>query len=130
MSRTPLHNANLPTPVGYSRAVRSAGTSAIYTSMTAPISSDGQVVGPGDAHMQTLQVVHNIRDILEQNGSGLDDVVHVSAFVTRQDDVAAAQAGLAESFSGSPPAMSLAVVTGLPNPAFLVEIAAVAFTDG
>jgi aminoacrylate peracid reductase len=130
MPRIQLHNANLPAPVGYSRAVRSAGTAAIYTSMTAPIGSDGQVVGPGDARAQTLQVLRNIRDILEQNGSGLDDVVHVSAFIIRQDDVGSVQAGLGESFPGPPPAMSLAVVTGLPNPAFLVEIAAVAFTDG
>jgi enamine deaminase RidA (YjgF/YER057c/UK114 family) len=129
MSRTPLQNANLPEPVGYSRAVRAGGTAAIYTSMTAPISSDGQVVGPGDAHAQTIQVLRNIRDILQQNGSGLDDVVQVTAFVVRQDDVPAVQAGLGESFPASPPAMSLAVVTGLPNPAFLVEIAAVAFTD-
>jgi enamine deaminase RidA (YjgF/YER057c/UK114 family) len=130
MSRTPLHNARLPAPVGYSRAVRSAGTAAIHTSMTAPIDSDGQVVGPGDAHRQAVQVIRNIQDILEQNGSGLDDVVQVTAFVVRHDDVAAVQAGLGECFSPSPPAVSLALVTGLPNPAFLVEIAAVAFTDG
>jgi len=128
MSRTPLQNANLPAPVGYSRAVRSAGTAAIYTSMTAPINSDGEIVGRGDAHRQTIQVLQNIRDILEQNGSGLEDVVHVTAFITRHDDVAAVQTGLGECFS-PPPAVSLALVTGLPNPAFLVEIAAVALTD-
>jgi 2-aminomuconate deaminase len=97
--------------------------------MTAPINAGGQVVGPGDAHAQTMRIIRNIEDILEQNGSGLDDVAHVTAFIIRQEDVAAVQAGLGESFPASPPAMSLAVVTGLPNPAFLVEIAAVAFTD-
>jgi enamine deaminase RidA (YjgF/YER057c/UK114 family) len=129
MSRTPLQNANLPAPAGYSRAVRAAGTAAIYTSMTAPISSDGSVVGPGDAFRQTTQVLRNINDILQQNGSGADDVVHVTAFITRPDDIAAVQASLGEFFAPSPPAVSLALVTGLPNPAFLVEIAAIAVTD-
>jgi 2-iminobutanoate/2-iminopropanoate deaminase len=123
--RIPLQNPLLPAPVGYSRAVRATGTETIYTSMTAPVGPDGAVVAPDDAYRQTLRIVENIGDILRQNGSSLDDVVQLTAFITRQENIAAVQRGIGESFS-PPPAISVALVGGLPNPSFLVEIAAVA----
>jgi enamine deaminase RidA (YjgF/YER057c/UK114 family) len=129
MPRTVLHNSRLPAPVGYSRAVRASGTGAIYTSMTAPVDSAGGVVGPGDAYRQAVQVLDNIRDILEENGSDLGDVVQVTAYIQRFEDCASVMRAIAERFD-PPPAISAPVVSGLPNPAFLVEIAAVAWTSG
>ncbi|HTX26174.1 MAG TPA: Rid family hydrolase [Streptosporangiaceae bacterium] len=129
MPRTVLHNSRLPAPVGYSRAVRASGTGAIYTSMTAPVDSAGEVVGPGDAYRQAVQVLDNIRDILEENGSDLGDVVQVTAYIQRFEDCASVMRAIAERFD-PPPAISAPVVSGLPNPAFLVEIAAVAWTSG
>jgi enamine deaminase RidA (YjgF/YER057c/UK114 family) len=129
MPRTALRNSKLPAPAGYSRAVRASGTAAIYTSMTAPIGPDGEVVGPGDAYRQAVQVLANIGDILEQNGSDLGDIVQVTAFVVRNEDCASVLRAISERFT-PPPAVSAAVVSGLPNPAFLVEIAAVAWIDG
>jgi 2-iminobutanoate/2-iminopropanoate deaminase len=129
MPRTVLQNSRLPAPVGYSRAVRASGTGAIYTSMTAPVDSSGEVVGPGDAYQQAVQVLDNIRDILEENGSDLGDVVQVTAFIQHFEDCASVMRAIAERFD-PPPAISAPVVSGLPNPAFLVEIAAVAWTSG
>lgn len=129
MPRRALQNSRLPAPVGYARAVQASGTGAIYTSMTAPIDSTGKVVGPGDAYRQAVQVLANIQDILEQNGSDLGDVVQVTAFIQRNEDSASVMRAISERFAPSPPAVSAAVVSGLPNPAFLVEIAAVAWTS-
>jgi enamine deaminase RidA (YjgF/YER057c/UK114 family) len=129
MPRTPLQNSRLPAPVGYSRAVRASGTGAIYTSMTAPVDAAGEVVGAGDAYRQAVQVLANIGDILEENGSDLGDIVQVTAFIQRNEDCASVMRAISERFAPSPPAVS-AAVCGLPNPAFLVEIAAVAWTGG
>jgi enamine deaminase RidA (YjgF/YER057c/UK114 family) len=129
MPRTVLQNSRLPAPVGYSRAVLASGTAAIYTSMTAPVDSAGEVVGPGDAYRQAVQVLDNIRDILQENGSDLGDVVQVTAYIARLEDCAGVLRAIAERFD-PPPAISAPVVSGLPNPAFLVEIAAVAWTSG
>ncbi len=126
MRRTELKNVKLPEPRGYSRAVAATGSTLVFTSMTAPIDEAGNVVGPGNAELQAKRVMANIREILEANGRGFDDVVKVSAYVTRQEDVAAVMRVMGEPFSPPLPAIALAVVVGLPNPAFLVEIEAVA----
>lgn len=130
MPRTALQNSRLPAPVGYSRAVRASGTGAIYTSMTAPVDHAGEVVGPGDAYQQTVRALTNIKDILEENDADLDDVVQVTAFIQRNEDCSSVMRAISERFAPSPPAVSAAIVSGLPNPAFLVEIAAVAWTEG
>ncbi|MFZ0180667.1 MAG: RidA family protein [Candidatus Dormiibacterota bacterium] len=125
MPRRELLNANLPRPKGYSRAVAVPASELIFTSMTAPVDASGEVVGES-AELQAQQVLHNLRDILEQNGSGLDNVLKVSAYVTRQESASTVMRVIGDAFSSPPPAIALAVVTGLPNPAFLVEIDVVA----
>jgi enamine deaminase RidA (YjgF/YER057c/UK114 family) len=93
--------------------------------MTAPVDGDGSVVGPGDVTLQAQTVLANIGDILDQHGSSLDDVVKVTAYVVDAADLAAVMAVVAQTFAAPPPAIAL-TVTPLPNPAFLVEIDAIA----
>lgn len=126
MPREALTNAKLPAPKGYSRAVRAHGSAHVYTSMTAPIDRDGNVVGVGDAAAQTRAAIDNISDILEQNGSGLADVVKVTAYVCEGGDLAGVMAAIGAAFADPPPAIALAVVGRLPNPDFLVEVDATA----
>ena len=126
MPRRELKNANLPPPRGYSRAISTRPHTLIVTSMTAPVDEAGAVVGVGDARAQAERVLVNLRDILEQNGASLNDVVRVSAYVTRQADAGAVMEAIAAAFDPPHPAIALAVITGLPNPDFLVEIEATA----
>jgi 2-iminobutanoate/2-iminopropanoate deaminase len=123
--RKELKNPNLPEPRGYARAVEATGNRMIITSMTAPVDSDGNVVGPDSAEVQARQVMKNLRDILEINGASLDDVVRLSAYVVHQEDVGTVMRVMGEALA-APAAMALAVVVGLPNPAFAVEIEAMA----
>lgn len=122
MPRKQLKNPNLPEPQGYSRAVSASGRTLIVTSMTAPVDKDGSVVGFGDAQLQAERVMTNLRDILNHNGASFDDVVKVSAYVIRKEDAGAVMKVMGAAFGPPPPAMALAVVVGLPNPDFLVEI--------
>jgi enamine deaminase RidA (YjgF/YER057c/UK114 family) len=123
--RKELKNPNLPEPRGYARAVEARGNRIIVTSMTAPVDGDGNVVGPNDAELQARQVMKNLKDILEINGAGLHDVVRLCAYVVKQEDASTVMRVMGESLA-SPTAMALAVVGGLPNPAFAVEIEAMA----
>jgi enamine deaminase RidA (YjgF/YER057c/UK114 family) len=125
MPRRQLTNPNLPPPQGYSRAVAATGREIFFTSMTAPVDAAGAVVGR-DATEQAARVLTNLREILELHGSGFDDVVKVSAYITRVEDIAGVMRTIGEAFADPPPAIALAVVVALPNPAFLVEIDAVA----
>ena len=96
MPREALDNPKLPPPIGYSRAVRASGSTTVFTSMTAPIDGEGNIIGVGDPAAQTQAALANITDILEQNGSGLADVVKVTAYASEGSDLGGVMAAIAD----------------------------------
>jgi len=108
--------------VGYSRAVRVGDRIAV--SGTTATDADGNLVGIGDAHGQTVQALSNITRALTAAGSRLEDVVRTRIYVTdiqHWEEVARAHG---EFFGGIRPACTLVAVAALINPDMLVEIEA------
>ena len=83
-----------------------------------------EMVGPGIAE-QTEQVLQNLRAILEEAGSGLDQLVKTTVFLQDLGDFAAMNEVYARHVGDRPPARSTVEVAALPSGA-LVEIEAVA----
>jgi 2-iminobutanoate/2-iminopropanoate deaminase len=83
-----------------------------------------EMVGPGIAE-QTEQVLQNLRAILEQAGSGLEQLVKTTVFLQDLGDFAAMNEVYARHVGDRPPARSTVEVAALPSGA-LVEIEAVA----
>ncbi|MGI9220635.1 MAG: RidA family protein [Woeseiaceae bacterium] len=113
--------------VGYSRAVRSGNFIAV--SGSAAIGDDGELVGEGDAYLQTRRCVEVIRNALREAGAEMRHVVRTRIFVTDIDlweDVARAHQ---EGFGDAPPATSMVEVSRLIDPHMLVEIEANAIVD-
>jgi enamine deaminase RidA (YjgF/YER057c/UK114 family) len=105
--------------VGYSRVVRS-GDYVHVAGTTATV--DGQVVGQGDAGEQTKVILGIIGDALARAGATFDQVVRTRMFVTNIADWEAVGKAHGEVFAGIRPASSMVEVSGLIDPAHLVEI--------
>ncbi len=113
--------------VGYSRAVRSGNRVAV--SGTAAVGPDGTVVGPGDAYVQAKRCIEVIAAALAEAGAGLGDVIRTRIYVTDIGDWAEVARAHAEAFGDVRPATSMVEVSGLIDPAMLVEIEADAEVD-
>ncbi|MGD9617985.1 MAG: RidA family protein [Alphaproteobacteria bacterium] len=68
----------------------------------------------------------NIIAILAEAGMSVGDLVKIAAYLVRSKDVAAAGAARAKHFSDAHPGSATIIVNTLVNPAWLIEIEAVA----
>ena len=105
--------------VGYCRAVRKgpfvevAGTTAIQ---------NGELVGKGDAFLQTQIVIGIMKKAIEELGGKLEDVVRTRIFVTNIEDFEQVGKAHGQYFSHIKPACTLVEVSALVDPEMLVEM--------
>jgi enamine deaminase RidA (YjgF/YER057c/UK114 family) len=108
---------------GYSRAV--AVGPHVHVAGTAPI-MDGDADPPPDPYGQARRCLEIIQQALTEAGASADDVVRVRVFVTDAGHIAEVMRAHGEIFGTARPA-NTAVVTGLLDPRWLVEIEAEAY---
>ena len=105
--------------VGYCRAVRKgpfvevAGTTAIQ---------NGELVGKGDAFLQTQIVIGIMKKAIEELGGKLEDVVRTRIFVTNIEDFEQVGKAHGQYFSDIKPVCTLVEVSALVDPEMLVEM--------
>lgn len=80
----------------------------------------------GDIELQTNKVIDNIEAVLRQEGVGLERVVRCTVFVTCAADLEGMNRVYVRRFKEPRPARAAYIVAGLANPAYRVEIDAIA----
>lgn len=112
-----------PQAIGpYSQAVTHAGL--VYTSGQIALTPEGEMLG-NDLELQTHQVLKNLREVLLEANSGLDQVIKTTIFLADMDSFAAVNEIYASYFGEHKPARATVAVKTLPKNA-LVEIDAIA----
>ena len=117
---------NHPKPIGpYSHCVVANGLVFISAQTPlAPGASPGEWAAT-EAGGQTRQCLRNIREILQELGLGLEDIVKTTVFLRDPKDFKAMNDAYRESFPEEPPARSTAML-GVDAPGLLVAIEAIA----
>lgn len=115
----------------FTQAVSVQGeATTIYIGGQNAVAGDGQIVGAGDLVLQTAQVFRNLETVLAAAGATLHDIIKWTIYVVQGQDIRPGFGVFQQVWgtSARPPAISVIMVAGLANPAFLVEIEAIAVT--
>ena len=125
MQRRDINAANAPAPAGvYSQAVHvTGGTHMLWISGQVGAAIDGNV--PADAFAQAKLAWASLIAQLEAADMGVDNIVKLVTIVPDAGDIPATRAARSEVMGDRKPASTL-IVAGLANPAWKVEIEAVA----
>ena len=113
-----------PSPSGFTAVVKAGNT--VYIAGMVSQDENGNVVGAGDAEAQTRQIWHNIGVAVAAAGGSLADIVKTTTYVTNIAHAPAVRTVRGALFPNNPPTSTLLVVSELANPAYLVEIEAIA----
>ena len=123
MSKKIISTQNAPAAIGpYSQAVRHGDT--LYVSGQLPLNPETKKMDD-DVSAQTEQSMNNIKAILQEAGSSMENVIRCGIFVTDLADFATVNEMYASFFEGDYPARATVQVAALPLGA-KVEIDAIA----
>lgn len=121
----------LAPPPGYAHVAIAGGHRLVVTAGGVPLDAAGNLVGAGDVHTQTRQVIANLLEQLRLAGATADDVLKTTVYVVATTDnhdlVAAWQTVQASPLA--PAASTLLGVSVLGYTGQLVEIEAIAALD-
>lgn len=119
-----IHSTRGAAPIGpYSRAVKAGNT--IYFSGTIALTEAGELV-QDSLEAETVQVMENIKNLLEDAGLDFSHVVKSSIFLSNMGHFSTVNEIYARYFQGDFPARETVAVAGLPKGAN-VEISIIAY---
>ncbi len=125
-----INPEEMPHNPAFSQAVVTEGKGkTIYIGGQNAVTRQQAIVGEGDLFVQTEQALHNIHTLLKACNADWNNVVKMTIYIVQGQDVMMGYRAAQKSMTGmtEPPAISVLIVAALGNPAFLVEIEAVAF---
>jgi 2-iminobutanoate/2-iminopropanoate deaminase len=120
-----INPAGVPANPVYSQAIEASGYERmLFISGQVGIAPDGQV--PEDAAAQTRLAIANLRAVLAEAGLTADNVARYTIYLTDGAHLEGFMDAAAPELPLTPPATTLLIVAGLPDPRLKVEIEAIA----
>src|SRR3990170_15637 len=86
MAKTVIFPKELHKPPSYSQAIKVGST--VYIAGQTATDSQGNLVGKGDIEAQTAQVCENLKAALAAAGATFENVVKVTLYLTRLENLA------------------------------------------
>lgn len=114
MSKKNINTDKAPAPIGpYSQAVEANGL--LFVSGQIPIIPETGEMEEGGIEAETLQVMKNLKAILEAAGGDMSKIVKTSIFVADMNDFVAVNGVYGQFFEIDPPARETVAVKTLPK---------------
>ncbi len=113
--------------VGYSHAAKAGNM--LYIAGQVAQDVDGHVVGKGDFKAQVRQVYKNLKNIMEEAGGSLQNIVKMTTFLTHYNYIETYRSVRNEYFSEPFPPNTLLIIESLALPDYMIEVEAVAVLD-
>jgi enamine deaminase RidA (YjgF/YER057c/UK114 family) len=89
----------------------------------------GKLVGKGDMEAQARQVYTNLKNILEEAGGGLRNIVKTTTILTHYGNIEGYRKIRNEFFGDIMPPNTLLIIESLASPDFMIEVEAIAVLD-
>lgn len=112
---------------GYSHAAKAGKT--LYIAGQVALDFDGKLVGKGDFESQARQVYTNLKNILQETGGGLKNIVKMSTLLTHYGNIEPLRKIRKEVFGEIMPPNTLMIIQSLASPDFMIEVEAIAVLD-
>lgn len=131
-----VKTSGLSAPLGmYSHVSRAAGGTTIFVAGQVAMNPQGELVGRGDFAAQMRQVFRNLSAALISANATFADVAKFTTYLKRENDIPAFMTTRKELFAeiypdGDYPPNTLVVIQRLVEPDLLIEIEAIAVSNG
>ena len=112
---------------GYSHASKAGNTLYIAGQIAQDV--DGNLVGKGDFETQVRQVCENLKNIMEEAGGTLQNIVKKTTFLTHYSYIETYRRVRSEYFPEPCPPNTLLIIESLALPEYMIEVEAVAVLD-
>ena len=113
--------------VGYSHAARAGNT--LYIAGQVAQDPSGNLVGKGDFEAQARQVFTNLKNITEEAGGNLKNIVKMTTLLTHYGHIGTYRSVRNEFFSEPFPPNTLMIIESLALPDYMIEVEAIAVLD-
>jgi len=128
MKKEAIHPTGLFKRPFYCNVVKAGDT--VYIAGQVPRDENGNAVGVGDFRAQTEKVIENLQLALKAVAATLSDVVSATVYVTNMAYISTFTEVFTKYFgTEAPPNLTIAMVSSLASPDYLVEMQAIAVVD-